>query len=120
MNTTKKFITKLYHNILFIIKNTKVLFAISLLFYILSGMIPYVHVTALSTIITEGDKIICNNAAVMDTSIIYGIIMLAIAILVDRLLLLGQMPLASVLSYQIKTKVDCLIVEKKVNFLMSM
>lgn len=112
MNTTKKFITKLYHNILFIIKNTKVLFAISLLFYILSGMIPYVHVTALSTIITEGDKIICNNAAVMDTSIIYGIIMLAIAILMDRLLLLGQMPLASVLSYQIKTKVDCLIVEK--------
>ncbi|GKX32122.1 ABC transporter [Vallitalea longa] len=112
MITTKKFLIKLYHNIFFIIKNTKTLFAISLLFYVLSGFIPYIHVTALSTIIREGDKIVGNNADVMDTRILYGIIMLAIAILVDRLLLLGQMPLASVLSYQIKTKIECLIVEK--------
>ena len=44
------------NSIIFIFKNNRKTFIISMLFYIISGLIPYINVSAISYIVQEAEK----------------------------------------------------------------
>ena len=50
--------------------------------------------------------------AASDTNVFLGISLLALFIFLDRMIMLGQMPLLSVMSFRVVTKINVLIAEK--------
>lgn len=68
--------------------------------------------TAISYIIQEAEKIAINNMPVFETNVITGIVLLAVFIFIDRFIMLGYMPLFSVMRYRVVSNVNVLIVEK--------
>lgn len=104
---------KCYFNSLwFIFTNNRTTFIISCAFYVISGVIPYLNVSAISYIIQEAEKIAAQNMAASDTNVFLGISLLALFIFLDRMIMLGQMPLLSVMSFRVVTKINVLIAEK--------
>lgn len=100
------------NSLAFIYKNNRITFLVSVLFFIISGVIPYLNVTAISYIIQEAEKIAINNMPVFETNVITGIVLLAVFIFIDRFIMLGYMPLFSVMRYRVVSNVNVLIVEK--------
>ena len=97
---------------IFIIKYSREVFFISLLFYIVSGILPYINVSAIALIISEAKKIVTMNMRISDSNIVTGIAALAISIFFERFLMVGQVPLSSVVSYRVKTQINILTTTK--------
>lgn len=101
-----------FKNIGFLLKNAKGILAVSAMLFIISGIIPYINVSAIAKIVEGAEKAITNSENIFNQELIMYIVILAITIFLDRLLMLAQMPLSTVINFRINTKINIFIAEK--------
>lgn len=108
------FFSSFFRNIAFIAKNTKGVFVLEIVFFIVSGLLPPLNVAAIQLIISGAEKSL-NGIAIALTGLPAGLILFGFVLFAQRMILLGQMPLSSVFQYRIKNQVDRLVVEKTIS-----
>ncbi len=103
-----------FRNISFIARNAGGIFALEILFFTISGLLPPLNVAAISLIISGAEEILGEMGGTR-TTLLAGLILFGISLFTQRMILLGQMPLSSVFQYRIKNRIDRLVVEKAVS-----
>ena len=110
----KPYLLSFFHNISFIAKNARGTFALEILFFTISGLLPPLNVAAISLIISGAENLL-GGAAFSQTALPTGLILFGVSLFTQRMVLLGQMPLSSVFQYRIKNQIDRMVVEKTVS-----
>lgn len=101
----------LLRDIAFIAQNATCAFLLYVLLFVCSGILPSLRVVAISFIVSGAEQLI-NEISFIETTLLQGIVLFSISIVIQRMILLGQMPISSILQYQIKNRIDRLVVEK--------
>lgn len=111
---SRSYLVSFFQNISFIARNARGVFILEILFFTISGLVPYLNVIAISLIISGAESLL-DGTVFSQTSLSIGLILFSVSLFTQRMIMLGQMPLSSVFQYRIKNQIDCMIVKKTVS-----
>mgnify|MGYP001067589173 CR=1 FL=1 len=111
---SRSYLVSFFQNISFIARNARGVFILEILFFTISGLVPYLNVIAISLIISGAESLL-DGTVFSQTSLSIGLILFSVSLFTQRMIMLGQMPLSSVFQYRIKNQIDCMIVKKMVS-----